>query len=69
MKLEGEFRSRPNAALRPKDEAARGVIYFGYFLLDKQKKVTCRRATPTCFKFHHFTLTLALSLKGRGNKS
>lgn len=24
-----------------------GVVYFGYFLLDKQKKVTCRRATPT----------------------
>jgi hypothetical protein len=26
---------------------AEGVFYFGYFLLDKQKKVTCRRATPT----------------------
>ena len=24
-----------------------GVVYFGYFLLDKQKKVTCCRATPT----------------------
>ena len=26
-----------------------GVVYFGYFLLDKQKKVTCCRATPTIY--------------------
>lgn len=29
-----------DAALRPKEQAARGVIFFGYFPLDKQRKVT-----------------------------
>jgi hypothetical protein len=38
--LLGEFRSRPDAALRPKDEAKQGALFFGYFLLSKQKKVT-----------------------------
>ena len=30
----------PDAALRPKDEAARGSFFFGFFLLAKQKKET-----------------------------
>ena len=29
-----------------KEEAAGGVFLFGYFILDKQNKVTCCRATP-----------------------
>jgi len=32
--------SRPRLAKQRRIKAAGGVIYFGYFLLDKQKKVT-----------------------------
>jgi len=34
-----------SSAGKPKAMAG-GVFFFGYFLLDKQKKVACRRATP-----------------------
>ena len=43
-----EFRSRPYAALIPKDKAAAGVICFGYFALDKQRKVTRMSRASDC---------------------
>src|SRR5271165_4819777 len=44
-----EFRSRPHGRVpqgSPKGRRAWGRLFFGYFLLAKQKKVTCRRAIP-----------------------
>jgi hypothetical protein len=62
---EASSAAAPNAALRPKDEAARGVFLFGYFILDKQNKVPRLRAKKDGSNFHHFTLSLTLSLRGR----
>ncbi len=44
----GEFRSRPawRAAQGSRRPASQGGIFFGYFLLAAQKKVTSRRAAP-----------------------
>lgn len=44
---------------RPEGVAQQGRLFFGYFLLAKQKKVTSRRATPgqrtaTCPKSFHW---------------
>jgi hypothetical protein len=44
-----EFRSRPIASGNfgnPEGALHPGAFFFGYFLLGKQKKVTCRRAAP-----------------------
>jgi len=49
LSAQREFRSRPAlAANRGQSEGPVqwGVLLFGYFLLGKQEKVTCRRATP-----------------------
>jgi hypothetical protein len=44
----GEFRSRltGRAAQGTRRAASQGSIFFGYFLLAAQKKVTSRRAAP-----------------------
>ena len=42
-----EFRSRPICGAKTEGiKRQRGVIFFDYFLLHKQKKVISRRATP-----------------------
>src|SRR5271165_5908527 len=44
-----EFRSRPHGRVpqgSPKGRRTWGRLFFGYFLLAKQKKVTCCRAAP-----------------------
>jgi hypothetical protein len=41
MILEGEFRSRPDAALRPKEKSGSGVAFslVSFFWLHKRKKL------------------------------
>ena len=49
LSAQREFRSRPAlSANRGQSEGPVqwGALLFGYFLLGKQEKVTCRRATP-----------------------
>src|SRR5271170_6476396 len=40
---------RSSTAGKPEGPAHLGRLFFGYFLLAKQKKVTCRRAAPGDF--------------------
>ena len=41
LRAKPEFRSRPSAALRPKETSGSGgALLFGYFVLGKQNKVT-----------------------------
>jgi hypothetical protein len=55
---EASSAAAPDVALRPKDEAARGVFLFGYFILDKQNKVSRQSRESDLFQ----TATLPLSL-------
>jgi hypothetical protein len=41
-----EYRRLPSAASAKEGRRQQGRLFFGDFLLAKQKKVTCRRATP-----------------------
>jgi hypothetical protein len=54
------FRKSGNRALLRGDSSGR--LFFGYFLLAKQKKVTCRRATPG--KRHDYDQYLDSRLRG-----
>ena len=75
-------RTRPPAANRPRSErrGAEGAVFFGYFLLGKQKKVTGRqdggRNTHGCESviakaptLNHLALTLTLSRKRERGKA
>jgi hypothetical protein len=46
-----------------------GVFLFGCFILDKQNKVSRLKAKKDGSNFHHFTLSLTLSLQGREDKN
>jgi hypothetical protein len=49
LSAQREFRSRPILLTlrgQSKGLVQRGAFLFGYFLLGKQEKVTCRRAIP-----------------------
>jgi len=58
---EPEFCERPAAlssAGQPEGPTNPGRLFFGYFLLAKQKKVTSRRATPGIGRRHKATVVL-----------
>ena len=64
---QGEPKAWRIGALTPKTRRQRGRLFFGDFLLAKQKKVTCRRATPGQQANHTLPITLTTSLS-RGYK-